>query len=605
MSIATLIEVYEEMRRLAIAGSSVAPGDFRLRKLIGPLEKAGEKAPVFAKVAQTASAVLASDDKTSAAALLELITLVNAILYTQGSTGVSGELKPLQVASGGEAIQVSARQLKPVIAALSSTGSGRVEIIRDAIANGMFRDIRLITPAVRAIDDPYPDIADMMVEQVLPKYGRAILPELRARLDIKGRGGHAQRLRLMHTIDPSGTRELLLHALNDGSKEMKVAAISCLTPEGADLVLLAEQAKAKSREVRAAACSALAEARHLPQDAVRILKRGIDSEELPQIIPSVRRCDIPEVCQYVLSQVAESIKLLFECKTKEKQGELVMRAQQLLLCCDPASSVEAESLVLRCFDQAEQIAEIKSEPAGADFNEIVAHMMARGTPTLQRTLVQAGKRISGPMIAPAIICARITLPPATYFGEFRQYLEVRAEGKSKVGADDRSRAQVVADSLRMQSATLPTVYRQWGAAQQVLGSDAQATIPDLDPRWLDVAIGGDHLQLVCTLARPGHTAADRYLSEKLAVTKKLADSRSIIEAMLRVGHSGGTDAVIESLKQQAKESSTYYYSHWYAGMIEKLPRASAVAIEACVATLPEKFSDGLMEALLALKNKPQ
>ena len=52
MSIPVLIEVYDEMRRLAIAGSAVAPGDFRLKKLIPPLEKSGEKVPVFAKVAQ-------------------------------------------------------------------------------------------------------------------------------------------------------------------------------------------------------------------------------------------------------------------------------------------------------------------------------------------------------------------------------------------------------------------------------------------------------------------------------------------------------------------------------------------------------------------------
>ena len=65
MSIPVLIEVYDEMRRLAIAGSAVAPGDFRLKKLIPPLEKSGEKAPVFAKVAQAATAVVESVGGTS------------------------------------------------------------------------------------------------------------------------------------------------------------------------------------------------------------------------------------------------------------------------------------------------------------------------------------------------------------------------------------------------------------------------------------------------------------------------------------------------------------------------------------------------------------
>ncbi len=52
MSIAVLTQVYDEMRRLAIAGSVTAGGDFRLKKLIPSLGQAGAKAPVFAKVAE-------------------------------------------------------------------------------------------------------------------------------------------------------------------------------------------------------------------------------------------------------------------------------------------------------------------------------------------------------------------------------------------------------------------------------------------------------------------------------------------------------------------------------------------------------------------------
>src|SRR5690349_5541763 len=102
MSIPVLIEVYDEMRRLAIAGSAVAPGDFRLKKLIAPLEKSGEKAPVFAKVAQAAQAVVDSNEKTAAGALLDLTTLVNAILYTQGETGAPGEIKALETTDLGQ-----------------------------------------------------------------------------------------------------------------------------------------------------------------------------------------------------------------------------------------------------------------------------------------------------------------------------------------------------------------------------------------------------------------------------------------------------------------------------------------------------------------------
>src|SRR5580704_10969240 len=96
MSIALLSQVYDETRRLAIAGSVVSSGDFRLKKLIAPLEQAGAKAPVFAKVAMAVKAVVEGNDQTSAQSLLELTTLVNAILYTQGETGRSGPLEPIE-----------------------------------------------------------------------------------------------------------------------------------------------------------------------------------------------------------------------------------------------------------------------------------------------------------------------------------------------------------------------------------------------------------------------------------------------------------------------------------------------------------------------------
>src|SRR5437016_3788918 len=100
MSIAILTQVYDETRRLAIGGSVVAPGDFRLKKLIPQLEQIGAKAPVFAKVGEAAKAVVESTEETSAPALLELTMLVSAILYTQGETGVSGTLEPIETTTG-------------------------------------------------------------------------------------------------------------------------------------------------------------------------------------------------------------------------------------------------------------------------------------------------------------------------------------------------------------------------------------------------------------------------------------------------------------------------------------------------------------------------
>ena len=157
MSIAVLTQVYDEMRRLAIAGSSVAVGDFRLKKFLPPLEQAGAKAPVFAKVAEAVKALVNGNEQTAPTALLELTSLVNAILYTQGDTTLSGTFSPIEsMELTTSTSQASARVLKPLLEALTTTGSGRLELIKDAHERGAFRDLRLIRPALWRSTIPMP-----------------------------------------------------------------------------------------------------------------------------------------------------------------------------------------------------------------------------------------------------------------------------------------------------------------------------------------------------------------------------------------------------------------------------------------------------------------
>src|SRR5437764_6818945 len=97
MSLALIEESAKEVRRLAIAGSPLAVGDFRLKKLIPPLEQAGAKVPVFAQVAKAIGDLVNGKEADSPANLLSLSTLLNAILYTQGQTGAEGDYRELEL----------------------------------------------------------------------------------------------------------------------------------------------------------------------------------------------------------------------------------------------------------------------------------------------------------------------------------------------------------------------------------------------------------------------------------------------------------------------------------------------------------------------------
>src|SRR5215475_13966658 len=142
MSLALIQESAKEVRRLAIASSPLAVGDFRLKKLIPPLEQAGAKVPVFAQVAKSINDLVNGKEADSAANLLNLSTLLNAILYTQGQSGAQGDLKECETFTAGSATtKTTARVLKPLVNALTSSGSRRFELVSSAIERGAFNDL--------------------------------------------------------------------------------------------------------------------------------------------------------------------------------------------------------------------------------------------------------------------------------------------------------------------------------------------------------------------------------------------------------------------------------------------------------------------------------
>lgn len=595
MSIAVLIQVYDEVRRLAIAGSAVASGDFRLKKLVPPLEQAGAKAPVFGRVAQAAQAVVESNEKTASAALLDLATLVNAILYTQGETGAPGELKPLDTIDlGARETQVSARILKPLLDALSSTGSGRLELVREAVERGSFKDLRLVRPALNALDDPYPEIADVIAEKVLPMYGKAIVPELRTKLDFKGRGGHPHRLRLLHKLDPEGSREIIRQALDEGSKEIRVVAIECLGTTGSDLGYLLEQVKSKAKDVRAAALKALASASALAAEAIQALKRAVDGADLELIIAPLKQCTLPEIQDHVLAQAERQLVDTLAAKGPKEQGTALARLQQLALSLEGRVDAKAEAFLLKCFEAGPALAKIKSTPSGQDLNEIVARILASGTPKMRQRLVEAFPTLTGGMLFSAVEAAREIMSPADFFKEFSPMLAGLTPKRGKKGVE-HERAKALATVL----AESRYDHRSSTGAGDSAGT---GTGRELDPRWLDVAIDAGAFELVCELARPGHARSNQLLAEQLPAAKS-HEAFDIMRAMVRVGHPDAADAIINAIK---KDSKAHYGYSWYGygELIAGLPKSELPKFEALLPTLPDKAVNVLMDSLATLKNKP-
>jgi len=585
MSIAILSQVYDEMRRLAIAGSVVAGGDFRLKRLIAPLEQAGAKTPVFARVADAVKQVVDAKEQASAEALLELATLVIAILYTQGETGAAGDLQLIESSDlGMPGVQASARVLKPLLEALTTTGSGRLELIRDAHARGAFRDLRLVKPALKALDDPYPEVADLIAEQILPLYGKAIVSESRGKLDIKGRGGHPRRLRLLHALDPDGSRTLVKQALESVSKEVKVVAIECMGAAAEDLSFLIEQASAKAADVRQAAYRALSASDD--DDAVAVLQKALKGKDLDIAADAIQKSKSAKLRKHVISEAEGELAALSRTKVRKELGQRLTRLQTIIGCLAAGDDPDTAAFLLKTFGQRSELAKVKGDArSGTDLNRTVVNVMGQGATSLQRKLAEAHASLTQEELGIAFYAARHALPAEVVFDMFARYLSAKPGDKKQWEKREAVCAALGGD------------YHFWAAPDSG---------PPLDPRWLDVAVAIKHLGLIRRLGRPGHDGANAFLKETfdalMKKSKSLDDCHEIVSSMVQTGHPDATDAFITAFQKHAKKAE--HHAYWYGQMIPNLPKSAVPRLEALIPTLSDRAADCLLDYIQQLRDKP-
>ena len=606
MSIAVLNQVYDETRRLVIAGSGLAPGDFRLKKLVEPLRKSGAKAPVFAKVADSIEKLVDGNEKNSPQALLDLSSLVLAILYTQGATGVKGAAKPIESLDVGiSTTQVSSRVLKPLLEALTTTGSGRHETVREANERGAFNDLRLVNPAINALDDKYGELADYMADEVLPKFGPAIVPEIKSRIDIKGTSGNVRRLRLLYRLAPKVARPIVEEAFEKGSKDMKIAALGCLGDAREDLPHLLEQATARSKEVRRVALDRLAPFKGADVDA--IFEKAIGGADLELAVAPLTKTKNTKLVAMAQAQLQQSFNELFTTKDTKKLDKLIDRVDVLIFCFHGRSEKSTVALLGKLFEDRARLVARKRVGVSV-FSTLCTVMLSTGDKKLLTALagVHGEFKDGDNGFASSVVAALKTLKPKQVFDELSEYY-ARARDKRRHRSSDKS--DVVSWLLcgnmyyfYYHNYMHPLMYR---GMRDVEDEEWLKSIK-WDPRWLDLAIERRDVEVVSNLATPKDRKALDFLADYIEKKGSKADYWELNQAMERLvaaKDKRATELVVELLKTHAKAKRTYYYAHAAVELISRLPKSAAKTIEAAMKEFPDRLVDEIMPQLLTLKQK--
>src|SRR5262249_44476608 len=156
--------------------------------------------------------------------------------------------------------------------------------------------------------------------------------ELQAKFDPKGRAGHVRRLLLMHRLDREGARAHVQRSLDEGSQEVRIAAIGCLGDSPDDLPFLLEQVKAKAKDVRTAALRALGKSG--ADAAAKVLCEAITNADLALAVEPLRLSRNQAVTDFLLEAAEKQFDALIAGKEKDvkKLGKQNERMCLLLEC---------------------------------------------------------------------------------------------------------------------------------------------------------------------------------------------------------------------------------------------------------------------------------
>ncbi|WP_028544437.1 HEAT repeat domain-containing protein [Paenibacillus taiwanensis] len=519
MSTALLQELHQELRRLYIAGSDLAAGDFRLKRMLPQFQQLGERAPVFKRLAESITALVEPADSLqhrSAECLQDVTLLLESVLRTQGVTTVSGELGQLDSRPTNLTTFLPYRKLADVERALMTTGSGRYEIIVHAFEEGMFQDLRLMSLAINALQDPYTDIVNYTMKHVLPGYGEQIVPHLVRSFDATGGKLEARKLKVIGEVGSEDMLGLIYEAAESGSDDVRIAGIEALGKHQQYESSLVEWSKDKKKSIREAAYFALAEMG--TDTAAARLHEAFSGKDMELAAEAAAKCDSMQLTMKLVKDLGAELHRALELKNDKKKMEVLWtKVQHYLTGLEGKRSTELYALYTYTVEHYALFISF----GWMDLIDYAANYLSQESTEEALRLLQQLEQNNVRYIPHAFRAAFQQLSPAELFDYYVESL--RNKWKMVMNKDTNKRKQQLFRVV--EELVIEREYKQcptlWGA-QQEQSTLLAIEMPPLeqmavqwDSRWLAWFMEQGATELVCAFASPGHKGCQQFMLQQL------------------------------------------------------------------------------------------
>ena len=448
--------------------------------------------------------------------------------------------------------------------------------------------------------------------------------------DYEGKGGHARRLRLMHKLDPAGTREAVMHAFEHGSKEVKVAAIACLGGSKSDLPILLEQAKVRNRDVRAAALEALAN--FSDAEAVEVLKEALRGNDIDLAVAPVRANRSPKLLAYVLDEARARIDALLAPgdppakkktakkktpataakKTAKKAIDLELkRLGKFLQCLSGKKDKKAESFLVDLFARRDEFYQVIGVDVGGAqlVAEVSNLLLAIGSNPALDALAAASTDLRPEYLANSFFATALRNTPKLVYDKFSPHLIGALSGEITTAKVKKQYTEIQRENHDVLTAVIEgdayqMAYNSFGGWDCFHQRENLRKSIKWDKRWMDLVLEQDNIDAVLALSAtfPKHPKLARTMKKRLGSEKGSWKCGRFLEVLIGLGDPEATDLLIDVIRKGSK-SKRFFYGDFYYELIEQLPKSSAPKIEALIKELPEQYADEVLPYLVDLQGK--
>lgn len=260
MDITPIYELRSRLRTAMIAGTNLLSEDFRLKRAAEDIKPLEPVSPVFAKIGELLRNLLTEGQEDKEGALLDTITLVDAVLCTQGQVSVSGKVEPVAVNSRGTAVTNAPYSVvKTLVEALTSSGNGHYQYVMDTHQNQpeLFNDYRVKAAMVQALGASYAELAEQTA-MWLKEESEGILPLLQNGFDPKGKKEMVRRVQVMEAVCKEKCNDFYREMLPGAERDVRQALIYALRHSADNVELLTELVKTEKGNAKKTAYCALA-----------------------------------------------------------------------------------------------------------------------------------------------------------------------------------------------------------------------------------------------------------------------------------------------------------------------------------------------------------